>query len=102
MKDEISMPELLPLILESVQGLQNQFNEFRSDFSDFKNEVNQRFDKIDQTLNYHETRLSNIDNRLDGMVDKNDFRSLVKILERKEIISKYESAHVLNTIKTTP
>jgi len=93
------MFELLQTINETVTIIQQDIRDLKKDLGDFKIEVNQRFDKIDQqfngvnqTLGYQETWLNKIES---NMVQKSDFKSLVKILERKEVISKYETAHVM-------
>jgi len=92
--EEITMSEFMPMFLKFATEIQQDINDIQRGISDLKKEVNQRFDKIDQTLSYHETWLKGIEST---MVKKNNFDSLVKILERKEIISKYEAAHCLYT-----
>lgn len=75
---------------EMQQQIDKEFAQIRQELGDFRREVNQRFD-------YHEKWLSRIDS---NMVQKNSFNTLIKILEQKEVITKYESAHILhpNTI----
>jgi len=100
--EEIPMSEFIPMFEKFATDIQRQVIDLKYELKQRFDKIDERFDKIDQTLSYHETRFNNIDRRLDGTVDKSAFERLVKILERKEIISKYESSHVLNPIKTTP
>jgi predicted transcriptional regulator len=54
--------------------------------------VERNFDKVFQQLNYHSTRLEYIEK---NMVHKSQFKSLVGILERKEVITNFDASHVL-------
>jgi hypothetical protein len=78
MKEEITILELLPIILETVQGIQNQFDELTREYNDFKNHTKERLDIIEV-----------------NMVKRENFNSLIKILEQKKIISISESAGLL-------
>lgn len=77
---------------EMQQEMDKKFEKIDQRFIDFEDHMNQRFDKVDQRLDYQDTRLNSIES---NMVQKTNFSSLLKILERKKIIDKYEVAHVL-------
>lgn len=53
-----------------------------------------KLDKIDQTLIYHETWLRQIDSKLEGMATKDQFNSLLSILEVKTVLNHFEVDHV--------
>lgn len=90
MNEKITMSEFLPIILESIQGVQNQLNEFQKEFSDFKIEVDRRFDMVDRRFERIEST----------MVKKNDFnhlfRSLTRVLSEKDLLSETESRYFLS------
>lgn len=98
-KENISMDEFLPMfakfateVQEQISAIQTQMNAMQTQISDLRQEMNQRFEAIDQRLDYHETWLNRIEK---NMATKTQFSSLLKVLERKEIISKFEVHHIV-------
>ncbi len=84
--------ELKEVLKIALGSLDDKFNKVYQQIEDLKDTMNTRFDTIEKRLDNHEERLNRIES---NMVQKSSFESLVKILERKEVISKYEAAHVL-------
>ncbi len=84
------MPELLEILKESFQKIDERFDKTSQELANFRQEVNRRFDN-------NEARLNRIES---SMVQKTNFNSLVKILENKTVISKYEAAHALHPTAT--
>lgn len=91
MKEEISMPEFLPLFLKFATDIQNDIRSLKEELSDqvssLRIEMNQRFD-------YNETRLNKIEAT---MIERNDFnhlfRSLITTLSKKEILEETEAKY---------
>ena len=54
--------------------------------------IDRNFEKVFQQLNYHSNRFKYIE---ENMVHKSQFKSLVGILERKEVITNFDANHVL-------
>ena len=54
--------------------------------------VEKNFNRVFQELNYHSSRLKYIE---ENMVHKSQIKSLVRILERKEVITNFDASHVL-------
>ena len=54
--------------------------------------IDRNFNKVFQELSYHSNRLKYIET---NMVHKSQFKSLVGILERKEVITNFDASHVL-------
>ncbi len=54
--------------------------------------IDRNFEKVFQELNYHSNRFKYIE---ENMVHKSQFKSLVRILERKEVITNFDASHVL-------
>ena len=54
--------------------------------------VEKNFNRVFQELNYHSNRFKYIET---NMVHQSQFKSLVGILERKEVISNFDASHVL-------
>ena len=59
---------------------------------DLASRMEEGFIRIDQRLNYLETRLERIEK---NMVHKAQFNSLLIILEKKQVITSFEKAHIL-------
>jgi hypothetical protein len=60
--------------------------------------VDQRLDWIEQRLDYHETWLKRIDNNIEhNVVQKKDFYTLIKVLEKGNILSLSEAGHLLTS-----
>ena len=84
--------ENMTILLEAFSRLEQRMDE-RFDAIDQKFVVIDRnFEKVFQQLNYHSSRLKYIE---ENMVDKSQFKSLVGILERKEVITNFDASHVL-------
>lgn len=94
---EYSMREIIEAIDTSTTAIQEQITVLRQ-------EMNQRFDnhetrleRLETRLGYLETRMERSEKWLSNVVTKQHFERLLKILERKEILNKYETAHITFT-----
>ena len=91
--------ENMSILLEAFSILEQRMNE-RFDRMDEKFTaidqqfvvIDRNFNKVFQELNYHGSRLKYIE---ENMVHKSQFKSLVGILERKEVITNFDASHVL-------
>lgn len=89
MKEEhITMQEILEAINESSTKIQQQF-------VDLEERMNERFDKVEKRLDYHETWLNRIES---NMATKSQLSTLCSILVSKDTISRYDSARVANVL----
>ncbi len=89
MKEEhITMQEILEAINESSTKIQQQF-------VDLEERMNERFDKVEKRLDYHETWLNRIES---NMATKSQLSTLCSILVSKDTISRYDSARVANAL----
>ncbi len=81
-------------ILEALQAYAEKIDER---FNDLESRMNERFDKIDQRLDYHESWLKQIDAHLETVATKKQLGSLLVFLENKEVISTYQAEYVNKT-----
>jgi hypothetical protein len=91
--------EDMDLLLESVNKMATCIEELSARMDDFSIRMDQLsarmeegFIRVDQRLNYLETRLERIEK---NMVHKAQFNSLLIILEKKQVITSFEKAHIL-------
>jgi len=82
--DKITMREMLNLLLEGSNKLQKQIFKLEDRIQAFEERIDHLEEKMDK-------RFDDIESR---MVEKNEFSYLVKILERREVISKAEAAEI--------
>jgi hypothetical protein len=82
-----------------VDSLKIEFDKIGDRFNSMENKVDARFDVIEENfnrlflqLNSHSLRLERIET---NMVNKSQFKSLVRILERQEVITAFDAEHVL-------
>lgn len=83
-KEEISMSEFMPTFVKFATEMHEQMNDIQQQISDLRQDMNQRFD-------YHENWLNRIER---NMATKTQLNSLLGVLQRKEVISKYEVNHI--------
>ena len=81
--------KLTPTPMEIIEMLMQFSLETKEHFE----KIDNRFDKIEKILYYHETWLRKIE---DNMATKVQLKSLVGILERNGAISSFDSAHILH------
>jgi|GEM_PF-3267207 ribosomal protein S15P/S13E len=72
MKNEFSMEEKIDILIESVA-------------------------KIREHLEFHDTRFDRLEKVIETLATKKQFNGLAGILERNNVISKYDAAHVRYT-----
>ena len=87
-KDEIRFTA----IEESLVRIEDSFAHLNQILDDRFSKIDHYFDKVFQQLNNHSSRLKYIE---ENMVHKSQFKSLVGILERKEVITNFDASHVL-------
>jgi hypothetical protein len=81
--------KLTPTPMEIIEMLMQFSLETKEHFE----KIDNRFDKIEKILYYHETWLRKIE---DTMATKVQLKSLVGILERNGAISSFDSSHILH------
>ena len=87
-KDKIPSP------MEIMQMLMKFSEQMNQRFDDVFVYMNQRFDKIDERFNYHQTWLERIESK---MATKDKLNSLLIILEDKKVINSFEVTHIKQT-----
>lgn len=87
--------ELMEMLKTSFQKFDEQFADMHVQLFGLKKEMNDRFDKIDQRLDYLENRVERIEK---NMVHKSQFNSLLIVLEKKKVINHFEKEHILQPV----
>jgi len=86
------MSEILDFINEAFTKNQKETNDLFLDLKkDLKQDISDLRQEMKKGFYYHDTRLNRIEK---NMVTKNQFNSLLGILDRKNIISKFEVNHI--------
>ncbi len=89
--------ELKEVLKIAFGNLDDKFDKVYQQINDLKVEITQQIDdfkdEVNQRLEYQEKWLNRIES---NMVQKNSFNALLTILEQKEVISEYDSAHILH------
>ncbi len=100
MKNEFSMEEKIDILIETTAQIKEHLFVHDQRFD----QIDRRFDGIDQRLDYHEDWLKRIDKNLENCVIKpefnkllNRFDTLVGTLEKSNVISSYDAAHISYT-----
>ena len=93
-KEDISMPEALAMINESLTKIQQQISDLSQRVGSLESGLDSLSQKIYEGFAYHETWLNRIEK---NMSTKTQFNSLLKILERKDVVSKYEVSHIIGS-----
>ncbi len=82
-----------------VDSLKIEFDKIGDRFKSMENKVDARFDVMEENfnrlflqLNSHSLRLERIET---NMVHKSQCKSLVRILERQEVMTAFDAEHVL-------
>ncbi len=82
-------------IMEAIKGLSfhldDQLGKLRSHMDQRFEEVDERFNRVEQGLDYSEVRLERIET---NMVTKGQFNSLLRILRRNDVISESDTIHL--------
>ncbi len=84
MNEEITMRELLELLVEESNKSQQRFESLQSQIKEMDNQLTGRLDSIEVRL-----------------VEKNDFNRMIGVLENKELVSPSEAATLLVTDRKT-
>ncbi|MCX6792729.1 MAG: hypothetical protein NTY12_01770 [Candidatus Falkowbacteria bacterium] len=79
MKKDFTTMEIMEYLKDFSDRMDQRFYEV----DEFFNKINQRFDYQDERINMIET----------SIVTKNQFNSLVGVLQRNKVISEFEAAH---------
>ena len=94
MKPDITTMEIMEFLIEFEERLNQRFKQIDERLDRIEerlDRIEERLDRVEQRLDYHDTRLKNIE---ENMVTKNQFNSLIVILQRNSTISEFEAAHV--------
>lgn len=94
MKPDITTMEIMEFLMEFEERLNQRFKQIddRLDRIELRlDRIEERLDRIEERLDYHDTRLNKIEA---NMVNKNQFTSLIGVLQRNKMISEFEAAHV--------
>jgi hypothetical protein len=57
--------------------------------------MDERFNKIEKHLDYHDARFNDLEKRLSEKVDKKDFRTLITVLRAGNVLNRHEADHFL-------
>jgi hypothetical protein len=91
-KEKYSMPEILDFINEAFTRNQKETNDLILDLKkDLKQDISDLRQEMKKGFYYHEDWLNRIEK---NMVTKSEFNSLLGVLQRKAVISKYEVNHI--------
>ncbi len=86
--------EVRDMVANVAVVLEDTKKQLEDKIDELDSRMNQGFARVDQRLDHHETWLKRIDQKLDAKAEKKDFAYLVKVLERKEVISLPEASHL--------
>lgn len=92
--EHISMMEILQAINESTTRIQKQLDELKQNTSDLWKGLDDVRQEVRSGFAYHETWFNRIEK---NMATKLQFNSLLKVLEKKEVISDYEVNQIIGS-----
>lgn len=93
-QEDITTMEILEALQVYAERMDQRFADLEAHINEKFYHIENRLDKIDQHLSYHDNWLQQLDTKIDTLVTKQQFTNLLFILEDKQILSRYEREYI--------